>query len=201
MTVLLHTVMLMSSIFLGTKLRDSLRIELNGLKMNQLFGISRLILRWCLMLMLNTASATRSWEEDTRNKSCLFFLYVTTHQKGENEFPIYIIFMLNDWKERHPIVVGIPHRVMRSRKKKHLSVFYHKTRECGAKGAVRIGYESTDTNLADTCTKILTGSNKRQKIQHILYWLNCRSWWIKNIWYKFHDVAWLIGTDLLPWNG
>ena len=54
-------------------------------------------------------------------------------------------------------------------KKKHLSVSYHKTRECGAKGAVRIGYESTDTNLADTCTKVLTGSNKCEKIQHILY--------------------------------
>ena len=54
-------------------------------------------------------------------------------------------------------------------KKKHLSVSYHKTRECGAKGAVRIGYESTETNLADTCTKVLTGNNKRQKIRHILY--------------------------------
>ena len=46
---------------------------------------------------------------------------------------------------------------------------YHKTRECGAKGAVRIGYESTETNLVDTCTKVLTGNNKRQKIRHILY--------------------------------
>ena len=46
-------------------------------------------------------------------------------------------------------------------KKKHLSVSYHKTRECGAKGAVRIGYTSTEMNLADTCTKILIGSNKR----------------------------------------
>ena len=49
---------------------------------------------------------------------------------------------------------------------------YHKTRECGAKGAVRIGYTSTEMNLADTCTKILTGNNKRQKIQHILYKLD-----------------------------
>ena len=39
-------------------------------------------------------------------------------------------------------------------KKTHLSVYYHKTRECYAKGAVQIGYESTDSNLADTCTKI-----------------------------------------------
>ena len=124
MTVFLHTVILISSICLGTMLR----IELNGLKMNQLFGISRLILRsilildfidvswWCLMLILDTALATQSWE-DTRNKSCLFFLYATTHQKGENEFLIYIIFMLNDWRERHPMEVEIPHRVMCGRKK------------------------------------------------------------------------------------
>ena len=46
---------------------------------------------------------------------------------------------------------------------------YHKTRECGAKGAVQIGYESMDMNLVDTCTKVLTGNNKRQKIKHIPY--------------------------------
>ena len=46
MTVLLHTAMLISSICLGT----TLCIELNGLKMNQLFGISRLILRSILIL-------------------------------------------------------------------------------------------------------------------------------------------------------
>ena len=53
MTVLLHTAMQISSICLGT----TLRIELNGLKMDQLFGISRLILesindaihQWCDM--------------------------------------------------------------------------------------------------------------------------------------------------------
>ena len=66
MTVLLHTAMQISSICLGT----TLRIELNGLKMNQLFG------------------------------------------KGENEFLIYTIFMLNDQSKRHPMKVEIPHRVM-----------------------------------------------------------------------------------------
>ena len=88
MTVLLHTAMLISSICQGTTL-------LNGFKLNQLFGISGLILRsisildckdvlWrCLMLILNTALATQSWE-DARNKSCLFILYATIHQKGEN---------------------------------------------------------------------------------------------------------------------
>ena len=72
-------------------------------------------------------------------------------------------------------MVGIPHRMMCSRKKKHLSVSYHNTRECGAKGAVRIGYESTDTNLADTCTKILTGNNKRGIIsvkRFSIYYIN-----------------------------
>ena len=54
-------------------------------------------------------------------------------------------------------------------KKKHLSVCYRKTRECYAKGAVRIGYESTEPNMTDTCTKSLTGNNKRQKMQHIVY--------------------------------
>ena len=54
-------------------------------------------------------------------------------------------------------------------KKKHISVYYYKTRKCYAKGTVPIGYEPTETNLADVCTKILTGNNKRQKIRHIVY--------------------------------
>ena len=36
--------------FLETEIGDSLRIELNGLKINQLFGISRLILRSILII-------------------------------------------------------------------------------------------------------------------------------------------------------
>ena len=54
-------------------------------------------------------------------------------------------------------------------KKKHLSICYHKTREWYAKGAMLIGYKPTETNLADVCTKILTGNNKCQKIIHIVY--------------------------------
>ena len=46
-------------------------------------------------------------------------------------------------------------------KKNHLSVCYHKTRECYAKGAVCISYKPTETNLADVCIKILIGNNKR----------------------------------------
>ena len=54
-------------------------------------------------------------------------------------------------------------------KKKHISVCYHKTHEFYAKGAMCISYEPTETNLADACTKILTGNNKHQKIRHIVY--------------------------------
>ena len=64
MTVLLHTAMLISSICLGT----TLHIESNGLRMNQLFGISRLILkrhfdtwlyRWFVMMLdADTQSST-----------------------------------------------------------------------------------------------------------------------------------------------
>ena len=54
-------------------------------------------------------------------------------------------------------------------KKKHLSVCYHKTREYYAKGVIHIVYKPTDTNLADVCTKILTGDNKRQKMRQIVY--------------------------------
>ena len=54
-------------------------------------------------------------------------------------------------------------------KKKHLSVCYHKVRECYTKGTVCIAYEPTETNLAGVCTKILTGDNKRWKIRHIVY--------------------------------
>ena len=54
-------------------------------------------------------------------------------------------------------------------KKKHLFVCCYKTREHYAKGAVHIGYKLTETNVADVCTKNLTGNNKRQKIRHIVY--------------------------------
>ena len=54
-------------------------------------------------------------------------------------------------------------------KKKHLSICYHKVRECYAKGAIRIAYEPTETNLADVCTKVLSAPEKKWNIQHILY--------------------------------
>ena len=54
-------------------------------------------------------------------------------------------------------------------KKKDISICYHRTRECYAKRAGCIGYESTEINLTDVCTKILTGNNKHQKIRHIVH--------------------------------
>ena len=70
------------------------------------------------MPILDTALATQSWE-DIRNKNRLFLLYATPHRKGENEFLIYVIFILYlcwDWSKRHPMEVEIPHRVMCGRK-------------------------------------------------------------------------------------
>ena len=54
-------------------------------------------------------------------------------------------------------------------KKKHLSVCYHKVRECYAKDAVCITYELTATNLANICTKVLSAEEKRKKIQYVVY--------------------------------
>ena len=54
-------------------------------------------------------------------------------------------------------------------KKKHLSVCYHFVRESCAKGAIRIAYESTTTNLADICTKIMSWFQKKTKLRCILY--------------------------------
>lgn len=54
-------------------------------------------------------------------------------------------------------------------KKKHLSVCYHKVRENYAKGAVRIAYEPTESNLADVCTKVLSQEEKKKKMKNILY--------------------------------
>ena len=49
------------------------------------------------------------------------------------------------------------------------SCFNNKVRECYAKGAIRIAYEPTETNLADVCTKVLSAPEKKRKMQHILY--------------------------------
>ena len=54
-------------------------------------------------------------------------------------------------------------------KKKHLSIAYHYVRECCAKLAARIAFESTETNLADLCTKVLGYQRRRQLCQSLLY--------------------------------
>ena len=53
--------------------------------------------------------------------------------------------------------------------KKHLAVNYHLVRECYAKGAIRITWESTKTNLADVCTKIMSTFKKKDKMRCIVY--------------------------------
>ena len=45
-------------------------------------------------------------------------------------------------------------------KKKHLSICYHKVRECCAKGAARIAYKPTVTNLTDISIKVLPGKTR-----------------------------------------
>ena len=54
-------------------------------------------------------------------------------------------------------------------KKKHNAVNYHKSRESIASGAVRLGKEPGDTNLADIATKIVGGPRKRSLTTHILF--------------------------------
>ena len=54
-------------------------------------------------------------------------------------------------------------------KKKHLSIAYHYTRENCAKGAARIAFESTATNLADLCTKVLGYQRRRELCESLSY--------------------------------
>lgn len=48
-------------------------------------------------------------------------------------------------------------------KQKHLSVSYHKVRELCARGATRIAYEPTASNLANTATKVLPPTAKQER--------------------------------------
>ena len=54
-------------------------------------------------------------------------------------------------------------------KKKHLSIAYHYVRECCAKGAAQIAFESTETNLADLCTKVLGWQRRKNLCSRLLY--------------------------------
>ena len=69
-------------------------------------------------------------------------------------------------------VVSNVTKVESTLKKKHLSVAYHKVRESCAKGAIRVAYEPTGSNLADTATKVLPPAAKRAKVGSIVYY--CR---------------------------
>ena len=54
-------------------------------------------------------------------------------------------------------------------KKKHCSIAYHRNREAVAAGTVRIGKESTDTNLADVFTKIMSTAQRDPIFDRFMY--------------------------------
>ena len=54
-------------------------------------------------------------------------------------------------------------------KKKHLLVAYHKVQESCAKGATRVSYKPTESNLANTVTKVLAPTTKCEKVKCIVY--------------------------------
>ena len=60
--------------------------------------LQRLVDGFCASVVSNIN--IKKWEPGIRVVSSL---YATTLQKGENEFLMYIIFMLNDQRERHPM--------------------------------------------------------------------------------------------------
>ena len=53
-------------------------------------------------------------------------------------------------------------------KKKHNSIAYHRVREAVAAGIVIIYYESSETNLADLLTKVLSANRREPLIQGLL---------------------------------
>ena len=54
-------------------------------------------------------------------------------------------------------------------KKKHVAVAYHRVREAQAAGIVRIAHESSENNLADILTKLLSGIKLHTMIQRLLF--------------------------------
>ena len=54
-------------------------------------------------------------------------------------------------------------------KKKHLLVAYHKVQQLCAKGATRVAYKPTGSNLANMATKVLPPATKREKVVSIIY--------------------------------
>ena len=54
-------------------------------------------------------------------------------------------------------------------KKKHVAVAYHRVREAQAAGIVQIAHESSENNLADILTKLLSGIKLHTMIQRLLF--------------------------------
>ena len=54
-------------------------------------------------------------------------------------------------------------------KKKSNSIAYHYVRENVAAGVIKVGWESTDTNLADMLTKVQTGPVRKRLADMVLY--------------------------------
>ena len=61
---------------------------------------------------------------------------------------------------------SIPESVLN---KKHLSIAYHAVREAVAAGIMRVGKESTETNLADLFTKCLPQARRNKLLYMLLY--------------------------------
>ena len=52
-------------------------------------------------------------------------------------------------------------------KKKHNAIAYHRIRECVAKGIIRLGHVASEENLADICTKPLSGMKLHSLMRRI----------------------------------
>ena len=115
--------MMISIICPGT----ALRIELNGLKMNQLLGISRLILRsilildytdiFVMMLDVDAWYGTGDTIMGRYQKWVVSSFYMLPHTGKKKTNSSFILYLFWDWSERHPMKVEIPHKVMCGQKK------------------------------------------------------------------------------------
>lgn len=54
-------------------------------------------------------------------------------------------------------------------RKKSNSIAYHFVRESVAGGVIKIGYETSATNLADMLTKLQSGTERQRLANHVLF--------------------------------
>ena len=54
-------------------------------------------------------------------------------------------------------------------KKKHAAINYHRCREACASDTIRVAKEGTQTNLANICTKLMSGPKMKDLLQYILW--------------------------------